>query len=166
MSSEVMEPLRDIVLESCRAMFAHYGVELSSCGDKPAQTGELESCGIIGFTSEQLRGTLVVAATSEPLARSKQAGESSRAWIAELSNQLLGRVKNRLLRLGIDIRSSTPLAMSGKHLQVVDHGDLSPAAFIGAGGHVLLWVDLELGPEWPKSAEDTDVADEGELLLF
>ncbi len=167
MSKKDWGVFRDIVIDSCRSLFECYGVGLFTPGTSGAQTvGDLDCCGMIGFTSTHLRGTLVVAATSGPLKSSKQVEASNRAWMSELTNQLLGRVRNRLLAHGVDLRCSTPVALAGRHLQIGNHEDLAPAVFAGDDGHVLVWVDLELGPEWPDHPAITPPAAEGELLLF
>lgn len=77
--------------------------------------------GIIGFTGGRVWGTLLLAMGEEALKKAMpegaEAGDSAnRNWISELSNQLLGRIKNLLLRREAEVYLTMPLVLRGEHL--------------------------------------------------
>ncbi len=173
-SSNNLEVVKDLVVESCLGMFSTYEVELTYKEDTTladAQDQDLVLAGIIGFTADEMRGTMVLAATETPLRRSTSETTHRRDWIAELANQLLGRMKNRLVPYGVDLVMTTPLSLRGNHL-VMEPSDaeLKPHLFYSDdGGSVCVWFDAEFEPgvELTKSEDpDAQCPDEGELLLF
>lgn len=95
---------------------------------------------VIGYSEPNLRGSLVLIADLKPLVQTLPvpvaAGEPvdafCRDWVAELANQLLGRVKNKLLRWGVAINLSTPSVVRG--VQLAYSG---PSASRGANGVTL-----------------------------
>jgi hypothetical protein len=130
---------------------------------------ELVFCSVIGFSSEQMRGTLVLATSSEPLGRTSPVqGASLREWIAELSNQLLGRVKRQLAERGLILAISTPVVLRGQHLRPLPNKEAEPLIFDCEGGCVCVWMDAELAPELDLSQvqEDCQIMGEGDAMLF
>jgi hypothetical protein len=126
-------------------------------------------CSVIGFSSEQMRGTLVLATSSEPLGRTSPVqGASLREWIAELSNQLLGRVKRQLAERGLILAISTPVVLRGQHLRPLPNKEAEPLIFDCEGGCVCVWMDAELTPELDLShvQQDCQIMGEGDAMLF
>ncbi|MEL6186858.1 MAG: hypothetical protein AAFU79_19720 [Myxococcota bacterium] len=165
--------LKDLVIACNLALFEHYGVSLAHAENADPESiweENLELAGLIGFTSEEVRGSLVIAAGQKTL---DGFGEASghRDWIQELANQLLGRVKNRLLPYAVDLSMTTPLSMRGLHLTLEPKQEESrPLLFhTSSGGAVCVLMDVEFRPDFTlvldESAENA-VPDEGELLLF
>jgi hypothetical protein len=80
---------------------------------------------LISFTGRQVRGTLVLDASRELLARSYalavpgvEPDEADLAdWSAELANLLLGQIKCKLQSLGMTIQLSTPVVVEGEDLR-------------------------------------------------
>ena len=93
---ETQKIIEDLAQEACMSLFEAYGVKLlqQENGDTPG--GEDTLTGIIGFTGPGITGMCLVAASKEPLQASNPGG-SLRDWVAELSNQLAGRLKHKLL---------------------------------------------------------------------
>lgn len=162
--------VREQLSDSCVRLFEAYGVNLVA--DPPGMAAELDDLsmvGVIGFTSNQMRGTLVLAATDAPLTASNRVMAPARDWIAELSNQLLGRFKNRLLSFGVDLQMSTPLSLRGSQLRLVTtERALEPDIFISPNGKVAVWLDVEASPDLVLAAPvgAPEVASEGDTLLF
>jgi hypothetical protein len=79
----------------------------------------------IGFTSSRLVGVLVLTASrslaesSLPanLRKGRPTDEIIADWTGELSNQALGRLKNRFYSVGIEIALSTPTVFAGQGLR-------------------------------------------------
>src|SRR5450432_17909 len=171
MTSTNKTTLDRLVAENCLKLFADYKLEIRA--GEPGESHSIEPfllCGILGFTSKQMRGALVLATTREPLERTNpDATPSHRDWICELVNQLLGRVKNQMLTRGVEIFPSTPIALRGEHLSPVLQQSLVAELFTAERGVVCVWMDCEFdeGFVLPEAAA-CDVAPilEGDTILF
>ena len=172
-SEQVDAIVESIVREACISLFKDYSLPIRSV--RPGETGEMADdgflyCGVIGFCGEQARGTLMLATSSEPLGRTSPVTDGSpREWIAELSNQLLGRIKSRLLRRGITVYVSTPVVFGGKHLAPLPRAELEPYSFASDDGLVCVWFDLELAAGVALAEESDDAEqpiDEGAGVMF
>lgn len=163
-------PIDDLVFECCQDLFSAYALDLHPRGrDDFPSVEALAVCGVMGFGGKQMRGALVMAATREPLERTNPGGlTSQRDWVCELANQLMGRIKNRLLELDVEILLATPAGLSGENLSP---GKLrAPQVFAAASGFVCVWIDCEMSEGFelpstrPKPIEGA--VREGETLLF
>ena len=162
--------VNNIASEACISLFHDYTLSLERA-DISGEDGsrELVYCAVIGFSSEQMRGTLLLATSSEPLGRTAPVANSSlREWIAELANQLLGRIKSRLAERGVLLAISTPVVLRGSHLRPLTTQQVTPLTFVCDGGCVCVWVDSVLAPELDLNHVQTDcqVMGEGEAMLF
>jgi hypothetical protein len=165
-------PIDDLVFDCCRDLFAAYELDVSprDRSDFPA-TEELAVCGVMGFGGKSMRGALVLATTREPLEHTNPNGfGSQRDWVCELANQLMGRVKNRLVALGVEIHLATPAGLSGENLSPAPGKLRAPQVFAAANGFVCVWIDCEFmdGFELPAapSPEVEPAIAEGEALVF
>jgi CheY-specific phosphatase CheX len=144
----------------------------------PAEDGMLA---IIGFAGEQLRGSLVLSANPGLLEGSCPARTVGRAdathleilqdWVGELANQLLGRLKSRLLAHGVAIELGTPTTVSGLELRVRSCGGAHPATplWLHSGDDwLVVRLDAIAAPDTHLSAspDPSTAAAEGEILLF
>lgn len=169
MTSPNDEVIERCVNEACLAMFQDYALPLVRVKEGSLKGAELLFCGVVGFTGDQMRGTLLLATSQEPLGRTSPTSDSSlREWIAELSNQLLGRVKNRLIPHGVELHLSTPIVLRGQHIAPVSRAELVPFAFSCDGGYVCVWFDAELaaGVDLTKVTETEGLVVEGSTTLF
>lgn len=162
---EVDDSIKSLVADCCVELFSSYGVALAPTSHSRAN---LTFCATIGFTGPHLRGSLLIAASREPLALAGEEPDESRDWIAELANQMLGRIKNRLIMMGTVIYYSTPVFLRGEHLARL--GDQPPPLlFEGNGGVVSVWFDLDVGSDLVipvAGATASHAASEGDVLLF
>lgn len=161
---------QEVLSESCIGLFAAYGVELS-----PAPIGghdaidTLSMVGVIGFTHPQVRGSLVLASTEELLAASNPSSPSVRDWVAELTNQLLGRMKNRLLPYQVELQMSILLVLRGSQIRLVaSEREQVPYVFKAGTGVIAIWLDAEAEPSFEMNLafNPESIQTEGELLLF
>jgi hypothetical protein len=160
--------LSDVVVKSTVLLFRDYNIELTPT-PTPSDAYPVELCGGVGFSGKHARGTLLCAASKEVLTRlSLGKCASERDWLAEISNQLLGRIKSRLLRRGIEIMLSPPIVLRGEHRAPMPRATLVPMSFVMDGGAVFVWLDVELDPSVSlTNEEDHDVGlVEGQSLLF
>ena len=158
------------VEESCLSLFEDYALPLKrSTVAAIAEGAELLFCGVVGFSGDQMRGTLLLATSREPLGRTSPTTDASlREWIAELSNQLLGRVKNKLFVHGVTLHLSTPIVLRGQHIAPVTRAELVPFAFACDGGCVCVWFDAEIAPgiDLSQVVETPGLIVEGSGALF
>lgn len=161
--------LDDIVTRSSLELFAAYGLELIRCAEPPPArvAEELVYAGIIGYTGESMRGSLVLAPTAELLERSYQGTSSARDWTAELANQLLGRIKNQLLGCGVEIYVTTPVLIRGAHLAPVPRvEELQPHRFVAGTSELMVWFDAEITDGVVLQPGQSSIPAEGETFLF
>jgi hypothetical protein len=173
--------LRKHLLECARELFDAYSV---SFGEELPETTATESrdgklAAVIGFTGESMRGALALV-TSERLLHflypipNRQPSETELAdWAGEFANQLLGRLRNRLLPRGVEIHVSMPKVMAAAHVRLTGTATAQACNLRFAAGpdhsHVEIWFDaliapgLDLGSIMPSAPEP---AKEGEHLLF
>lgn len=164
--SELSSCLADVVQQSCIALFSHYRVEIAPSVRQPSQ--EVALCGIIGFTGDDLKGSLMLACSREPLELARDGGDvTMRDWLAELTNQLLGRVKNRLLAFGTVIHCSTPVVLGGERIAPIASQPLGHL-FTADGGVVSVWFDTVVRPDFTLSprADAVELPSEGDALMF
>jgi hypothetical protein len=164
--------LDELVFDCCRELFAAYQLDVSprDRSDFPA-TEQLAVCGVMGFGGKSMRGALVLATTREPLEQTNPNGfGSQRDWVCELANQLMGRVKNRLVARGVEIHLATPAGLSGENLSPSPDKLRAPQVFAAANGFVCVWIDCEFmdGFELPASPlpQIEPAVLEGEAVVF
>jgi CheY-specific phosphatase CheX len=164
------EPQRLIPLvahEACRSLFDAYGVTLESTDGADTTQAKVLLCGVVGFAGPGIRGTCILAATEEPISKSIPVSGSLRDWIAELSNQLVGRIKNKLLGYGAEVYITSPAVVRGEHLAAPSNCAIKPLSFATAGGNVFVWVDVETDESFTLiNPPEPPGASEGEALLF
>jgi hypothetical protein len=158
--------IESVVAESCLELFSHYGITVLPPDDW--SRANFAFCAAIGFTGSDLRGSLLLASSREPLNMAGDNIDAIRDWLAELANQMLGRIKNRLLALGTAIYYSTPVILRGQHLAPLDNQPIPHLFRRANGGVVAIWFDVEIGADLILA--DTPTANaavgEGEALLF
>jgi hypothetical protein len=157
-----------ITSEACVSLFDHYSLELLPARTGADVTPDLVYCAVIGYSSEKMRGTLLLASTADLLARTAPVGgEAMRDWIAELANQLLGRIKAQLAARGLLLGMSTPILLRGQHLRPLPNHEAEPLTFQAAAGWVCVWMDAELANDLDLShLQPDDSLNAGEALLF
>ena len=169
MISSNNDVIEKCVSESCLSLFEDYSLPLVRMVSGAADQHPLLFCGVVGFSGEQMRGTMLLATSKEPLGPTSPTSDASlREWIAELSNQLLGRVKNRLFSHGVQLHMSTPVVLRGLHIAPVSRAELVPFFFACDGGLVCVWFDAEVTPgvDLSQTVEMEAVAAEGTGFLF
>lgn len=164
------ETLSRLLSDCGRALFDAYGVQASD-GERPPRVEGLDAqvAAIIGFTGDAVRGSVMLGMSQHALRASMQSErDRPRDWIAELTNQLVGRLKNRLAAFDVDVFISTPLVIQGERLAPVMDGDAAPLVWSLGSGKAYGWIDVELkeGFELVERPGATAVAAEGESLMF
>jgi chemotaxis protein CheX len=173
---EVLDP---ILAESTEGLFADFGLTLKfEEGKMVGPFGPEEKVAIVGFAEEAIRGSLVLSADNELLDKSCPAPPPPRSaddlgdWAAELTNQLLGRIKRALLSYGVALQVGTPTVIFGRDMHVVSRRDASCATrvFVCGGKSVQVSFQAEVRADLalhrlPLRPQDSNLL-EGTLLLF
>lgn len=158
----------EIIDSACQELFEAYGLPLVAMKGIDKVPGTLVLCGVMGFVGSNVRGACLLAGTTEPFEASRPSNGALRDWVGELTNQLMGRVKLKLLRRGAEIALTTPIVLQGEHIAPLPRARLAPSIFSAPAGHVLVWLELEtrqdfvLGPESDDQLEPS----EGDALFF
>jgi hypothetical protein len=156
--------LTNMAAQAWIELMADYGVELSMASDGwEARDDEAKLFGVIGFGSKGVRATCLIGAERALVDASCRTSGRPRDWIAELANQLVGRIKMKLLGHGVSVTMTTPLALSGVRVTPLPRFGEDPVAFSSAKGAALLWLEIEaddqfvLSPARPLSVEPGDL---------
>jgi CheY-specific phosphatase CheX len=156
-----------LVASACEELFSAYGVELTATGDRWELSDDPVLSGVMGFVGAQLRGTCLLAGAAETLAATCPEGGRARDWVGELTNQLVGRLKTKLLTRGVEVALTTPIILSGARLQPVPRGPLLPTVFSSKFGFVLVWVESEAAGDLRICSESPQPQrGEGDILMF
>lgn len=167
-NQRVSSVIDGIIGEVCKNLFEAYGVKLEAVERTMEEEQSLVLCGVLGFAGSAMRGSLLLAGTKTPFEQSRPVEGEMRDWVGELANQLVGRLKSRLLQRGVDIALSTPIVIQGEHIAPLPRQILQPAIFRAHDGLVAVWVDVETTPDFtlgepiPIEAPSED----GEALFF
>ena len=167
----------DTILQSSTVeLFHSQGVAVAPLRPCPLgnQRRFYEWVGLIHFEATSVSGVLTV---STPMAvwSSRAAGAASSAdsetladWHREIANQLMGRIKNRLLKFQLVLNPRLPSALSGAALELHRKRSASEILyrFRALRGDVLVVVDAPLDRAILAYSGGMQVAREGELILF
>jgi chemotaxis protein CheX len=163
-----------LVRNATEALFSNYGIKLEPDGTPLSKSLKLvQLIAIIGFSSKALSGSLLMALPQTLVERTLPTPDATTGdWCGELANQLLGRLKNQLLKYQVAVNLSLPVVVSGEGLRL-------PAStrkiarfcsFASEGTIMFIRLEMETGPslELVRNADAAQeaVVDEGELLLF
>lgn len=175
-SSAARTAIDTILQSSTVELFHSQGVAVAPLAPCPlgAEQRFYEWVGLIHFEAANLSGVLTV---STPMAvwSSREAalngpGDAAALadWHRELANQLIGRVKNRLLKFQLLLRPRLPSALSGAALELHRKRSAKEVLyrFRALRGDVRVVVDAPLDRAILAYSAEMQVAREGELILF
>ena len=165
----LQETLRGLITEKAAELFGAYDVRCDFV-DSPPPADKL-MCGILGFTGDKLCGSVVMSASPDAVSCSNPIGDgATRGWIAELTNQLVGRFKNELFRRGVEVAMSVPVVLTATQLTPVTQSQPTCLQVTKGtmSGSVTLWLEIEAEPDLvlTEPTEDTAIAAEGESFMF
>jgi CheY-specific phosphatase CheX len=178
MTPESLAILDGLMTAAAIDLFSGYGVTVTYSGQTSATDlpGSATVAGVIGFSGEEIRGSVLLASTealfaraTPPRARGEHGGRE-REWAAELTNQLLGRLKNRLYGRGVVLSASTPTALSGGALAVASAATQQVRAYAFRNDDAEIWVRIDVvdeGVDLTTTRDDgAEAAREGDILIF
>lgn len=177
MNAESLSRIDGFLSSAVIELFSSHGLKLAEIGYR-GQGVDVPFASTIGFTSPKLIGVLVLTASRALVERSLPASlrrgtpsdEIIADWTGELSNQALGRLKNRFYAVGIEIALSTPTVFAGKELRHFSQPSTLYRSLLFEGEGSLLAEfqadcesSLEIGEVEPGKEESPP---EGEALFF
>jgi CheY-specific phosphatase CheX len=177
MNAESLSRIDGFLSSAIAELFASHGLSLKE-NEYRGQGIDVPFASTIGFTSSQLIGVLVLTLGRDLAERSLPASlrkgivsdEIIADWTGELSNQALGRLKNRFYAVGVEIALSTPTVFAGKQLRHFSQPSVIYRSIMFEGEGSLLAEfqadcpdGLEIG-EAATAVEETPP--EGEVMFF
>jgi CheY-specific phosphatase CheX len=128
MNEEDRATLAALVVELCRQTLAPGGEPFEVVIVDPAPAVDPESTVVasVGLADPDMKGALAVVAPLSFLRATYPIQESAATannedladWAGELTNQLLGRLKNRLAPFGLNFSIGSPVVIKGAHLRI------------------------------------------------
>lgn len=170
--------VRDVLAAAVTELFDSYGVGCEvfegSAEDTASFAPELGS--MVGFRGKNIRGGLAFVAPIDliaellPVPRSGDRDDRKlRDWSAEIANQLLGRLKNKLSKRSLNFDVGTPVCFTGKSIRLVFLPDAEGVSlsFRAAATTVRVHLDCTVASKLADAdISDLRIAAEGDVLLF
>jgi hypothetical protein len=165
---ELTKAVARMARDACFELFRAYGLNLRSEDHELEANDQRVLCGVIGFVGSGVRGSCMLVGHDELIMGSCPDGGRSRDWIGELTNQLAGRVKAKLLKYGVEVALSTPIGVSGVAVHPIPRNELKPTYFSALERPLIVWVEMDSDPGFvlAESAAPEPGRTEGEIVLF
>jgi hypothetical protein len=143
----------------------------SSVGN-PYQATYFNLAGVVSLTSPKANGSLslswadaVFSLFTPPVAASSRAG---RDLLRELTNQLAGRIKNRLLNFALMLNIGVPSVLSGQAFERQRPRRETDVVYLfrTLRGEIIVTLDLQIDPDGLDYSGTSRVAKEGDFIAF
>ncbi len=166
--------LDTLVQSSAVDLFHSCGLAVAPLDRSRVRDDELkfhELTALVSFTAPGFTGSLIVAVPSEAFALIKQDPArpySGRDWVREMTNQLLGRIKGRLLQFGVTLHAGLPSVIGRESLE---RQRLRGPAFASYGfrtlrGEIIVTLCGDIDHNIFIYSGATNVPSEGDVILF
>lgn len=169
---ETRNHLAKVVVDAVVALFEAYGGCAEPAGllaDPVPMQRSVDTAGVIGFAGPKLRGTLILGTNHAPLQRIIDSTTCASAddWIVELTNQLMGRIKNALASFDLEVEMSTPVALSKFAVgRICDDEAPQHFSFTANGGRCEVWLNATANGEIEWRRSEVAAHEEGSVHLF
>lgn len=173
--AEIWQHLDPILIESMRGLCADYGVVCEETYIDQGTYGPRSRVAVVGFGALYLRGSLAASVPDALLALSSPVTlvdeDALTDWAGEFVNQLMGRIKRRLLAHGLVVQTGIPLVVTPSDMRVAPCGESQWRArrFIAEALEAHVRIDIATDPEFqllPARTPASEAPAEGDLLLF
>jgi hypothetical protein len=175
-ASAAIRPLLDALLQSSTVeLFQSRGIAVaplpSSVGN-PHQATYFNLAGMVSLSSAKAHGSLslswgdaVFSLFTPPVLASSRAG---RDLLRELTNQLAGRIKNRLLNFALMLNIGVPTVLSGQAFEQQRPRRDTDVVYLfrTLRGEIVVTMDLQIDPDGLSYAGTNRVAKEGDFIAF
>jgi hypothetical protein len=165
----------DDLITACTTEFLHAaGVEFCSSIETEVV---MEYASVIGFSGNDMRGVIGLGMSGPTLGQLAgfraipNVDAPMEDWLGEASNQLLGRLKNKLLGYGTIVSIALPMTLRGVRLQFISTRAMGvwTYGFDSKAGQICVWLDVRVKDGFvltPSNDADMQGVPEGELMLF
>lgn len=116
MNRQLEKALDEIVDSAVVELLAAYALDATPTKERAALEDH-DRLGIIGYTAPHLKGCLVLSSSSAVIVATNEHASSLADWTGEITNQLMGRLKNKLQAYGLGLSVSIPVAVTGMQVQ-------------------------------------------------
>jgi CheY-specific phosphatase CheX len=178
--SEFPPSMTTILVRSVEELFTNNGIKQVSHEVIPDDFHmSHEYFSVIGFAGEKVSGTINISSGSELLevchpgqAMGMNVGEAELAdWLGELTNQIIGRFKNLMLKHEIEFTITTPTVFRGEKIATFDQkksGAKQHLSFSLDEHKFLLFADVQIKSELNFDQQEAaqESQDEGTALFF
>jgi len=164
----------DLHAKACAELFVAYGLVPHVHREHADlhEVNRLNYVSVLSATGEGIRLSSTVSMDARLLERthpSRQAQVPERDvqdWCREINNQLMGRVKNKLLRLGCEVVNGLPVLITGTDAAAVTQPDLDHRQyfFSSKSGSMTFTLQMLFAPGFELDASSLS-ADAGEVRL-
>jgi hypothetical protein len=158
---------------SCVELMQHYGIDARPRSAEKASESPVEVLVAgVDFKGRELRGTVALWAAQSVLRETtRQApglGENAplQDWTCELTNQLAGRMKNKLRNYGVSLNVNVPRLLHGSDVADLEQG--LQHRFSCDFGSLSAYLDVLIAPGFvlTELAESEPLKHEGEFTVF
>jgi hypothetical protein len=173
--------LNELYVEACRALLSAYGltVNVQEQGRGTGIRNKASYVSILGASGEgvtlssMLKIDRDLVVSMHPLRSTNVSQPDLEDWCLELNNQLVGRVKNKLLGYGRVVIVGLPVMLTGTDVSAViaPHSEVHQYSVESADGQIVLTLATLIAPnvelqEMEPSMNDETVMLEGAVALF
>lgn len=164
-----VELIKNEFLDSLSELLEHYVGELPEFVEGGVVEKQTACAASVGFSHDLLRGAVTLMVSHSDCMEHFGAPEGSESsdWIGELSNQLVGRFKNKVVAYGPLLELALPSVICGKDLMHCCQDEVAHWSTSWFGFQITAFLNLELEEGLCLDSEDQlSVADEGSLCFF
>jgi hypothetical protein len=172
-SQDNLRTLAVALESSCLELFADYGLTARPVSDSGQECPPSALIAAIDFSGEKIRGTVALRATRELIVGTSPGRKTPDPaygqladWTCELTNQLVGRIKNKLRSYSMPLTVNVPRLLPSPMVDEIKNGirhrfDCRYGTFVG-------YLDVLIEPGFVLEDRDEagDLPNEGDLLLF
>jgi len=171
----------DLHAKACDELFEAYGLSqyLQRAGPSSQEAHRITYVSVLGATGEGVRLSSTVSMDARLLHLTHPSREAIvperdlQDWCREINNQLMGRVKNKLLRLGCEVATGLPVLITGTDVAAVAMPDLDHRQyfFTSRSGSMTFTLEMLFAPRFDLDATQVapdahEVKAEGAMALF
>lgn len=187
MTENIISDPRSVVVEqlsaSCEELFENYGLKLSlieSISGSILVDNTSDIIGLLGASAEGLRASAAIQTSFGILQKTYPAKlegleeQKLQDWIGELSNQLIGRLKNKMLPYGCELTLGVPAVIQGSNLKTVlpKRSEITTYRYsTETGDDVYLFLSTLIDENSfnlysPDESSEEELMTEGEFIFF
>lgn len=161
--------IQDTFCQSLRGVIDFYSTCTISVEPTSRPSGSDGTASILDFSDQRFTGAAVLLASNKSLENLPGGrGFNPVDWLCELNNQVVGRLRNHLLRMGVPTKMGTPRTVSGKVLN--ESSFLANPYYVSIKweqDEIIAIVDLQINEDFEFVENDeAEIAEEGSVELF